>query len=204
MIRKVTSPDDKKSDKKNNKQSSREGLAAFCNQPIQATDNFDLIDSLKARLAKCLPDFMRPNEFVVLPSMPLTPNGKIDRNALPKPEKRKRITEDEFIAPESDIEKTIAIVFQEMLNLEKIGSKDDFFSLGANSLLIAQANNRLSQRLDKKVSLVAMYRYPTVAALAGFLSGNTDKQQSTDAGVARAEQRKSAASSRRRRKSIRL
>ena len=197
-------PDDKKSDKKNDKQSSREGLAAFCNQPIQATDNFDLIDSLKARLAKCLPDFMRPNEFVVLPSMPLTPNGKIDRNALPKPEKRKRITEDEFIAPESDIEKTIAIVFQEMLNLEKIGSKDDFFSLGANSLLIAQANNRLSQRLDKKVSLVAMYRYPTVAALAGFLSGNTDKQQSADAGVARAEQRKSAASSRRRRKSIRL
>ena len=179
-------------------------LAACCNQPIQTTDEFDLINRLKTGLAKSLPEFMMPNDFVVLPSMPLTPNGKVDRNALPKPEKRKRITQDQFIAPESDIEKTIAIVFQEMLNLEKIGTKDDFFSLGANSLLIAQANNRLSQRLDKKVSLVAMYRYPTIAALAGFLSGNTDKQQSTDAGAARAEQRKSAASSRRRRKSIRL
>jgi ubiquinone/menaquinone biosynthesis C-methylase UbiE len=180
------------------------GLAAHCNQPIQTTDEFDLIDRLKTRLAKNLPEFMMPNDFVVLPSIPLTPNGKVDRNALPKPEKRKRITKDEFVAPESDIEKIIATVFQEMLNLEKIGTKDDFFSLGANSLLIAQANNRLSQRLDKKVSLVAMYRYPTIAALAGYLSGNVDKQQSTDTGAARAEQRKSAASSRRRRKSIRL
>ena len=195
---------DKKCDTENDRQGSREGLTAFCNQPIQATDNFDLIDRLRVCLAKNLPDFMMPNDFVVLPSMPLTPNGKIDRNALPKPEKRKRITEDEFVAPESDIEKTIATVFQEMLNLEKIGSKDDFFSLGANSLLIAQANNRLSQRLDRKVSLVAMYRYPTVAALASFLSGNVDSKKSADAGAERAQQRKSAASSRRRRKSIRL
>ena len=195
---------DSENDKKNDKQSSRQGLTEFCNQPIQATDDFDLIDRLRVSLAKNLPDFMMPKDFVVLPSMPLTPNGKIDRNALPKPKKRKRFTEDKFVAPESDIEKTIAIVFQEMLNLEKIGSKDDFFSLGANSLLIAQANNRLSQRLDRKVSLVAMYRYPTVAALASFLSGHVDSKKSADAGAERAQQRKSAASSRRRRKSIRL
>ena len=183
---------------------SGESLASFCNQPIQAKDDFDLIHRLNNRLAKSLPEFMMPNDIIVLPSMPLTPNGKIDRNALPKPEKRKRLTKDEFIAPESDIEKTIATVFQEMLNLEKIGTSDDFFSLGANSLLIAQANNRLGQRLNKKVSLVAMYRYPTIAALAGHLSGNADKQKSTDAGAARAQQRKSAAASRRRKKSIRL
>ena len=137
-------------------------------------------------------------------SIPLTPNGKIDRKALPKPEKRQRTANDKFVAPVSDIEKTIATVFQEMLNLEKIGVNDDFFSLGANSLLIAQANNRLGQRLGSKVSLVAMYRYPTIATLSGHLNGNSNDKQSAEQGEARAQQRKSAAASRRRRKSIRL
>ena len=140
---------------------------------------------------------MVPSEFIILESMPLTPNGKINRKALPKPEKRQRVVEEEFVAPESDIEQTIATVFQEMLNLEKIGTKDNFFSLGANSLLIAQANNRLSQRLEKNVSLVAMYRFPTIEKLAEHLSGKSDNQKSAKAGADRAEKRKAAAAARR-------
>lgn len=182
---------------------SKKPLSEWCNHPIQSADDFELIDHVKARLEKSLPEFMVPNEFVVLEAIPLTPNGKVDRKALPKPEKRQRVTVSEFVAPESNIEKTIAIVFQEMLNIEKMGTNDDFFSLGANSLLIAQANNRLGQRFDRKVSLVAMYRYPTIALLAAYLSGNVDNKKSAETGEARAQQRKSAAS-RRRKKSIRL
>lgn len=178
-------------------------LAALCNRPVKVADDYGLVDRLKQKLEKKLPEYMLPNDFIVLPIMPLTPNGKIDRKALPKPEKLQRNTNDQFIAPQSDIEKIIATVFQEMLNIEKMGTKDDFFSLGANSLLIAQANNRLCQRLARKVSLVAMYRYPTIATLADYLSGNAVNSQSAESGESRAQQRKSAAS-RRRKKSIRL
>ena len=182
----------------------QKSMADLTNRPIQLTDNAELINRLKQKLQQSLPEFMVPNDFIFLASIPLTPNGKIDRKALPKPEKRQRIANDKFVAPASDIEKTIATVFQEMLNLEKIGVNDDFFSLGANSLLIAQANNRLNQRLDSKVSLVAMYRYPTIAKLSGYLNGHSNDKQSAEQGEARAQQRKSAAASRRRRKSIRL
>ena len=182
----------------------QKSMAELTNRPIQLTDNAELINRLKQNLQQSLPEFMVPNDFIFLASIPLTPNGKIDRKALPKPEKRQRTANDKFVAPVSDIEKTIATVFQEMLNLEKIGVNDDFFSLGANSLLIAQANNRLGQRLGSKVSLVAMYRYPTIATLSGHLNGNSNDKQSAEQGEARAQQRKSAAASRRRRKSIRL
>jgi len=169
----------------------------LCFEPTQQTSAYELADRLKDRLRDKLPEFMVPSEFIILEFMPLTPNGKINRKALPKPEKRQRVVEEEFVAPESDIEQTIATVFQEMLNLEKIGTKDNFFSLGANSLLIAQANNRLSQRLEKHVSLVAMYRFPTIEKLAEHLSGKSDNQQSAKAGADRAEKRKAAAAARR-------
>lgn len=169
----------------------------LCFEPTQQTSAYELADRLKDRLRDKLPEFMIPNEFIILDAMPLTPNGKINRKALPKPEKRQRVVKEEFVAPESDIEQTIATVFQEMLNLETIGTKDNFFSLGANSLLIAQANNRLSQRLERNVSLVAMYRFPTIEKLAEYLSGKSDNQQSAKAGADRAEKRKAAAAARR-------
>ena len=174
-------------------------LDDLCFEPQQQSSDYELADRLKEKLREKLPDFMVPSEFVMLAAMPLTPNGKINRKALPKPEKRIRVTKEEFVAPESDIEQTIAEVFQEMLNLEKIGTRDNFFSLGANSLLIAQANNRLSQKLSRPVSLVAMYRFPTIAKLAEFLSGNADDKKSTEKGAERGAKRKAALGARRRR-----
>ena len=174
-------------------------LTELCYEPTQQNTEFELADRLRDRLREKLPDFMVPSEFIMLTTMPLTPNGKINRKALPKPEKRQRAVKEAFVAPESDIEQSIAAVLQEMLNLEKIGTKDNFFSLGANSLLIAQANNRLSQRLNRQVSLVAMYRFPTIAKLAEHLSGKSDDKQSADKGTKRGEKRKEALGARRRR-----
>ncbi|MBV1882890.1 MAG: LLM class flavin-dependent oxidoreductase [Pseudomonadales bacterium] len=182
-----------------NAASSGKPLSELCHEPAQQNTEFELADRLTDRLREKLPDFMVPSDFIMLTSMPLTPNGKINRKALPKPEKRQRVEKEAFVAPESDIEQTIAAVLQEMLNLEKIGTKDNFFSLGANSLLIAQANNRLCQRLNRQVSLVAMYRFPTIAKLADHLSGKTDNKQSADKGAKRGAKRKEAMGARRRR-----
>lgn len=173
--------------------------AVYCHQPTATVDTLVLTEQLKASLAERVPEFMVPDGFIMLDALPLTPNGKIDRNALPSPEKRQRQVEEVFVAPEGDVEQTIAEVLREMLNLEQIGTRDNFFNMGANSLLIVQANNRLSQRLGRKVSLVSMYRYPTIAALAEHISGQADQKQSTEEGQKRAEKRKAAQAGRRRR-----
>lgn len=178
-------------------------LAQFCIEPKQHSSDHDLVEKIKLALREKLPEFMVPESFIFLSYMPLTPNGKINRNALPAPEKRERKVEEVFVAPRNDIELVIASVFQEMLNLDKVGTKDNFFSLGVNSLLIAQANNRLNQRLDIHVSLVAMYRFPTISSLAEHLSADTKKAEGANKGSDRAEKRKAAQSARRKKVSRR-
>lgn len=174
-------------------------LRSYFFEPTEHSEDYVLAEHLKELLREKLPEFMVPSEYMMLKALPLTPNGKIDRKALPKPEKRRRDVKEEFVAPEGDIEQTIASVLQEMLNLEKIGTRDNFTDLGANSLLIVQANNRLSQRLNRKVSLVSMYRYPTIASLAEHLSGNADSTQGVEKGQKRGEKRKAAQTGRKRR-----
>lgn len=172
-------------------------LTDYVFEPKHHTPSDILTEQLKELLREKLPEFMVPNEYMMLKALPLTPNGKIDRKALPKPEKRLRDVKEEFVAPQGDVEQTIAAVLQEMLNLEKIGTKDNFTDLGANSLLIVQANNRINQKLKRKVSLVSMYRYPTIASLAEHLTGNADSQQSAKKGQQRGEKRKAAQANRR-------
>ena len=167
-------------------------MSEYAFEPIPQIDSFALVERLKTVLSNALPEFMVPEEFVVLESLPLTPNGKIDRKALPKPDKRQRVVEVQFVAPEGDIEQTIAAVLQEMLNLEKIGTRDNFSDLGANSLLMVQANSHLSRQLGRKVPLVSMYRYPTVVSLAEYLSGDVDGTEGLEKGQQRGEKRKQA------------
>ncbi|MFT6372935.1 MAG: natural product biosynthesis luciferase-like monooxygenase protein [Gammaproteobacteria bacterium] len=176
-----------------------QALNSYCEEPKQHSSDHELVDAIKLVLRDKLPEFMVPDHFVFLPHMPLTPNGKINRHALPLPEKRQRETQEVFVEPKSDIEQTIAAVFREMLSLDKIGTKDNFFSLGVNSLLIAQANNRLNQQLDKHVSLVAMYRFPTIFSLAEHLSADSDLAEGASKGTDRAEKRKAALGARRKR-----
>jgi hypothetical protein len=106
---------------------------------------------------------------VLLDKFPLTPNGKIDRKALPEPERRGRSAGAAYAPPSNNLEQQIAEIWQEMLGAERVGRRDNIFDLGANSLLTMQANNRLSALLGRKVSLVSMFRYPTVESLAAHL-----------------------------------
>jgi acyl carrier protein len=116
---------------------------------------------------------MLPGAFVVVDALPLTPNGKVDRKALPEPDRQRQEAAAPYVAPGDDIERLIAETWQELLALERVSTHDNFFDLGANSLLMVQAHSALKQKLGRPLSLVDLFRFPTVQALATHL-GRTD------------------------------
>ncbi|MEU0398711.1 amino acid adenylation domain-containing protein [Streptomyces sp. NPDC006197] len=122
-------------------------------------------EDLRARVRDQLPDYMVPSAVVVLSTLPQTPNGKIDRKALPVPGAAPE-AEDGYVAPRDAVEETIAAVWSEVLDVERVGVHDDFFALGGNSILSARAVSRLQAVLGVKFSLRVLFDTPTVAALA--------------------------------------
>jgi amino acid adenylation domain-containing protein len=120
-------------------------------------------------LKQKLPDYMVPSAFVLLDSLPVTPSGKIDRRALPQPDRLRPDLKAGYEAPQTEIERIIASVWQEVLDLEKVGLYDNFFDLGGHSLLLTQAYNRLREILGAGFSLISMFQFPTVSALAQYL-----------------------------------
>jgi hypothetical protein len=126
-----------------------------------------------AYLRKHLPEYMVPSSLVMMPSLPLTPNGKINRKSLPVPNSSTRSDVD-YVKPNSGTEKMIAEVWQDVLKIEKVGINDNFFELGGNSLLLVRVYNQLQTYPDallQKLSMVDLFKYPTIAALAKHLSG---------------------------------
>ena len=128
---------------------------------------------LKELAKERLPEFMVPATIMLLDALPRTPNGKIDRKALPQPDAERPLTATRYAAPETELERTISTVWQELLQLERVGKHDNFFDLGANSLLMVQANSRLRAALQRELTLVDLFRYPTVNALATYLAHTT-------------------------------
>ncbi|MEW5929610.1 MAG: amino acid adenylation domain-containing protein [Gemmatimonadota bacterium] len=118
---------------------------------------------LRAHLAERLPEYMVPGAFVVLEQLPVTANGKIDRRALPAPE---RASGEEHVAPRTVVEELLAEIFAEVLRLERVGATDNFFELGGHSLLVTQVFSRLREMLGIEVPLRALFEQPTVEALA--------------------------------------
>jgi acyl carrier protein len=109
---------------------------------------------------------MVPGRVVVLKEMPLTHNGKIDRRKLPAPDQNRDAAGKEYVAPRSEVEKQIASIWQSVLRLEKVGIHDNFFDLGGHSLLMVQVHGEVHQKLNVDLSMVEMFRHPTVSALA--------------------------------------
>ncbi|HVR98965.1 MAG TPA: SDR family NAD(P)-dependent oxidoreductase, partial [Thermoanaerobaculia bacterium] len=124
---------------------------------------------LRRYLAEHLPEAFVPSLFVTLPALPLTPNGKVDRKALPAPDLSRREGSG-YEAPRSEMERAIAGIWKDVLGVEKVGLNDNFFDLGGHSLLAAQVHARLRQALGRDdLTMVDLFRYPTVAALARHL-----------------------------------
>ena len=139
----------------------------FANTPARTAS--DLESTLREHLRSLLPDFMVPSAFVSLTAMPLTPNGKIDRKALPAQQQQGAGAC--YRAPSDDLEQSLATIWQTLLRTERVGATANFFDLGGNSLLMVQAHERIRSTLSVPVTLVDLFRFPTIAALAGHLRG---------------------------------
>ena len=126
----------------------------------------DTSSQLRSFLQDKLPHYMIPSNYVILKELPLTPNGKIDRAALPKIDPVSPRFNTAYKQPQSEIERAIAEIWQNVLQVERVGLTDNFFDLGGQSLLMIRVHGQLKDKLGVDISLVDMFRYPTVASLA--------------------------------------
>ncbi|HSF41209.1 MAG TPA: amino acid adenylation domain-containing protein, partial [Thermoanaerobaculia bacterium] len=124
-----------------------------------------LATELRAWLGRELPDYMVPAAWVFLDSLPLTPNGKVDRAALPAPPPPET-AEDEYVAPGTETERRLAEIFAEVLEIPRVGARDDFFALGGHSLNVSRVLSRVRRDLRVDLPPRALFDEPTVAGLA--------------------------------------
>jgi amino acid adenylation domain-containing protein len=149
---------------------------------VPAGDEAPAAGELRGHLQGVLPEYMVPSTFVTLDALPLTPNGKVDRGALPAPEGLRPQLAAAYVAPQSETERVISSIWQDVLQIERVGVYDNFFDLGGHSLLMVRVNRRLRDELNQEVSMIDLFRYPTVSALAEFLS--QEPQEAAAAAVA--------------------
>ncbi len=128
-------------------------------------------NDLRAYLKERLPEYMVPSAFVILESMPLTVNGKVDRKALPVPEGRQ--TAAEFVAPRNELEELIAGLWRELLKVEEVGIYDNFFEAGGHSLLAIRLLALIEKQLGEKIPLTVFFEGATIEHLAKVLRDQT-------------------------------
>jgi amino acid adenylation domain-containing protein len=130
------------------------------------------VGTLRQHARTRLPDYMVPSHFVVMPDLPLTANGKIDRDALSVCDAVEGAPPT-FVNPRSDVERLIAGVWREVLQQERVSVEDNFFDVGGHSLLLIKVLERLRSLLPVELSVLDLFRFPTIATLAGEIAGRT-------------------------------
>ena len=165
--------------------------ASYANQPARGTVAQDLPGVLSAHLRERLPVFMLPARIVVIDKLPRTPNGKIDRAALPRDEPA-AASPKTGQRPLNELEQSIASVFEALLSVGKVSAEANFFELGANSLLLVRASSKLEEKLQRPVSLVDFFRFPTIRQLAERLgqSEGPARAAGVESGESRAQARR--------------
>ncbi|WP_313053299.1 amino acid adenylation domain-containing protein, partial [Pseudomonas lopnurensis] len=128
----------------------------------------ELFERVKQRLRAELPDYMVPAHWLLLENLPRNANGKLDRRALPAPELGQACAQ-VYLAPRSELERTLATIWAEVLKVERVGVHDNFFELGGHSLLATRIASRVQQALQRNVPLRAMFECATVGELAGYI-----------------------------------
>lgn len=125
---------------------------------------------LRRFLSGRLPDYMIPAVFVMVDAMPMTPTGKVDRNALPAPESARPELESQYIAPRTALERLLAENWSDVLGIQSIGVDDNFFELGGNSIQAAILINRLQATLGEYIHVATVFREPRIAGFARMLT----------------------------------
>lgn len=175
-------------------ESSHKRLIAYI---VSASSTPPTSAALREFLQEKLPKYMLPSAFIILDALPLTTSGKIDRRALPAPELIQPNLDNTYVAPQTEIEQTIAQIWQEVLQVEKVGIYDNFFDLGGHSLLVLQVQSKLQTLLQRSVSVTDLFQYPNISALAHYFSQTSYHQTSQaeaslQAVHSRAEQQRAA------------
>jgi len=159
-------------------------------------------NQLRNFLKEKLPDYMVPSAFIMLEAMPLNPNGKLDHRALPAPEGRPQL-EEAYVMPQNEAERLVAAVWQEMLQVDKVGIHDNFFHLGGHSLLLIKIQVKLNEIFDQELSVIELFKYPTINSLAKHLSRNLGEQPDSQLLQNRAETREAYKSSMQQKRQLR-
>jgi len=140
-------------------------VAYFVPSQQTAPTTGELRDFLKEKL----PDYMVPSAFVTLEAMPLTPNGKVNRRALPAPEHTSLAPEENFAAPKDDLESQLVAIWESVLGVRPIGVRHSFFELGGDSLVAVRLMHRVEQAFGKHLSIATLFQAPTIEQLSGIL-----------------------------------
>ncbi|MEM7355109.1 MAG: amino acid adenylation domain-containing protein, partial [Acidobacteriota bacterium] len=158
-----------------------------------AQEHGDLsIETVREFLSQHLPEAFLPSFLVLLEALPLTPNGKVDRRALPQPEGARPELAVAYTAPRNEVEGVLVEIWQELLQVDEVGIEDNFFDLGGHSLLLVEAHARLREQLETDLSVIDLFQFPTIKALAAHLSGGDGGAARQAESEARARHRRQA------------
>ncbi|HEU4328582.1 MAG TPA: amino acid adenylation domain-containing protein [Roseiflexaceae bacterium] len=142
-------------------------LAAYVVPQSASADVADALPAqLRAFLRERLPEYMQPSTITVLPAMPLNANGKIDRKALPAPDRQRSLLDNPFVAPRDSLECRLAQIWEELLNVYPVGATDNFFDLGGHSILAVRMIFQASALAGRDLPLATLFQAPTVELLA--------------------------------------
>jgi acyl carrier protein len=136
-------------------------------------------NELRRYLRQSLPEYMVPGFFVTLEALPLSPSGKVERTALPAPDKARR-REQEYVAPRNDTEAKLAEICADLLHVEQVGIHDSFFDLGGHSLLATQFISRVHDTFHQDLPVRVLFESPTVAGIAQRLHKQKDRNDNLD------------------------
>ena len=139
--------------------------------PVQEETAGTLVADSRSFLQEKLPNYMIPEVFVILESLPRTATGKLHRRALPAPDKSRAELADAFVAPRSPIEQSLAAIWQDVLNVERVGIHDNFFELGGNSLLVTRLMSRVRDAFQAELPLATIFEVATIKDFAEFIEG---------------------------------
>jgi acyl carrier protein len=170
FLKRIGYPQDKTLD------SSDKYLCAYIVPDKSGNDSEMSVSDLKESLLKQLPQYMIPAHVEQLAEIPLTSNGKIARNALPMPNLSRVQHGVTYVAPKTDIERLIAETWQEVLKVDKVGTRDNFFDLGGNSLDIVMVGGKLKEALGREIPAVTLFTYPTIRSLERYLTGDQGEE----------------------------
>ncbi|HET9277040.1 MAG TPA: condensation domain-containing protein, partial [Flavitalea sp.] len=138
----------------------------FTNIPLFSNISSLLQKDVRAMMQQRLPEYMVPSDLIMLGHMPLTGNGKIDRKFLSEREDRSLANKLAYKAPRTEAEETLAMIWQELLGIDRVGIHDDFFELGGHSLLATRAVSAIRRKLDVELSIRDLFSHPTIARLS--------------------------------------